>query len=284
MIYNDLALFTLVAKHLSFSAAAQQLGIPLSRASRRIAGLEAYYGTKLFERSTRSVRLTEEGQRLLSLCQGPMEALHEATGFTEDTRNQVIHITAPVVAARTTVGPKVLDYAAAHPELSIHLTSTNALLDFYRDRIDFAFRVGPLDDSNLIARKLWSIDYAICASKRFVEQHGLQQPQPIAQVLQLPAIVSHQHWLLVGGSRVQPANIVHRIDDLDVIREAVRRDMGIAMLPSDMIEEDMQTIALSDADVLSREMYAVYPGKRLLPTRVRNLIDYMAGTPSADTN
>lgn len=276
MIYNDLALFTLVAKHLSFSAAAKQTDIPLSRVSRRIAELEAHFGTKLFERSTRRVRLTEEGQHLLSRCQGPMEALHEATGFTDDIKNHVIHMTAPVVAARTTVGPKVLEYAAQHPEISIHLTTTNARLDFFRDSIDFAFRVGPLDNSNLIARKLWSIDYCICASKAFIEQHQLQQPQPLEQVLQLPAIISKQQWLLSNGSRVQPENVVHEIDDLDVISAAVRHDMGIAMLPNEMLDDSMQAIEMTDTSMLKREMYAVYPSKRLLPVRVRELIDFMA--------
>ena len=275
MIYNDLALFTLVAKHLSFSAAAEQLDIPLSRVSRRVAELESHFGVKLFERSTRRVRLTEEGQRLLSRCQAPMEQLHEAAGFTDDIKSQVIRITAPVTAARTIIGPKVLAYAAARPELSIHLTTTNSLLDFFRDRIDFAFRVGPLDNSNLIARKLWSIDYCLAASKTFCQRHELNGPQSLARVLQLPAIIADQHWLLTTGSRVQPTQVVHEIYDLDVLVQAVSQDMGIAMLPTSMLDDTIQAISLSDASLLSRDMFAVYPSKRLLPERVRQLIDYM---------
>ena len=94
MIYNDLALFTAVAQHLSFSAAASQIGIPLSRISRRIAELEDHLGLKLFERTTRQVRLTEEGRRLLDQCQGPIEALQDIAGFVDDTRHHTIHLTA----------------------------------------------------------------------------------------------------------------------------------------------------------------------------------------------
>lgn len=276
MIYNDLALFTLVAKHLSFSAAAEQLDIPLSRASRRIAELEAYFGVKLFERSTRKVRLTEEGQRLLDRCQAPVEELHHAIGFNDDIKSQVIHITAPVVAARTSIGPKVLEYAAANPQISIHLTSTNTVLDFYRDNIDFAFRLGPLEDSNLISRKLWDVDYCICASKQFIVDNINADPtMSISSLLQLPAIISQQSWLISNGQKLQPQNIIHQIDDLDVIKAAVKRHLGIAMLPRDMLDETMQAFNVADSQVLKRSMYAVYPDKRLLPSRVRNLIDFM---------
>lgn len=276
MIYNDLALFTVVAKHLSFSTAADQLGIPLSRVSRRIAELEDHFGVKLLERSTRRVRLTEEGLRLLNRCQAPMEALHEATGFADDIKSHTVHITAPVVAARTTVGPKLLEYAEQNPALSIHLTATNAMLDFFRDHIDFAFRVGPLDSSNLIARQLWPIEYCLCASQSFIEQHELTSPVKLDEVLQLPAIVSHQHWELSGGSRVRPKQIRHQIDDLDVIKDAVCRGMGIAMLPQEMVDGNLRRLTLADAKMLNRDMFAVYPSRRLLPARVRDLIDFMA--------
>lgn len=277
MIYNDLVLFTLVAQHLSFSAAAEQLDIPLSRVSRRIAELEQHFGVKLLERSTRRVRLTEEGQRLLDRCQAPVEALNDITDFAEDTKSQVIRMTAPVVAARTTVGPKLLDYAAQHPDVLLHLTTTNTVLDFYRDRIDFAFRVGPLEDSSLISRKLWSISYCFCASHAVLDRWAVNGPVSLEQLVRLPAVVSRQSWLFQSGKVVKSENVVHEIDDLDVIKAAVLKGLGIAMLPRDMLEEGMQEITLADASLQNRDMFAIYPGKRLLPSRVRNLIDFMAG-------
>ena len=111
MIYNDLALFITVAHHLSFSEAVQNLGIPLSRFSRRIAELEEHLDTKLFERTTRQVRLTEEGRRLLGRCQSPIEELQDVAGFTDDIKRQTIRITAPPLAARTTIGPRLLEFA-----------------------------------------------------------------------------------------------------------------------------------------------------------------------------
>ncbi|WP_321831691.1 LysR family transcriptional regulator [Thalassovita sp.] len=276
MIYNDLALFTTVANHLSFSAAAEQLGIPLSRVSRRIAELEEHLGAKLFERTTRQVRLTEEGRRLLDRCQDPIEALQGVAGFAEDTRRQVIRITAPPLAARKTVGPRLMDFAEQHPDVEFELTTTNLFLDFFQDNIDLAFRVGPLTDSTLVARKLWSVDYCFCASTKFIADRGLRNTLSRKDFLALPALVAGQAWVLDTGETLQPKQIAHSFGDLDVIRQAVQRNLGVALLPRDMVSGDIQPLEIDSATPLTRDMFAVYPSRRLLPVRVRKLIDHMA--------
>tara|TARA_R110002020_G_scaffold184947_2_gene382307 strand:+ start:24930 stop:25766 length:837 start_codon:yes stop_codon:yes gene_type:complete len=276
MIYNDIALFTAVARHLNFSAAASESGIPLSRISRRIAQLEAHLGVKLFERTTRQVRLTEEGRRLLDLCQGPIEALGDITGLAADAHRPTIRITAPPLAARTSIGPRLLDFLVARPELRVDLTATNLVLDFFRDNIDLAFRLGPLTDSSLVARRLWSVPYCFCSGTGFAARHRLDAPIRTARLLGLPAIVSRQPWRLESGETARPVNMVHEFDDLEIARAAVLRDLGVAMLPLDMAREKLHIITLSDAAPLSRDMFAVYPSKRLLPRRVRDLIDFMA--------
>lgn len=276
MIYNDLALFTAVASHLSFSAAAEQLGIPLSRVSRRIAELEDHLGAKLFERTTRQVRLTEEGRRLLDRCQNPIEALQGVAGFADDTRRHMIRVTAPPLAARKTVGPRLLDFAEQHPDVEFELTTTNLFLDFFRDNIDLAFRVGPLPDSNLIAKRLWSIDYCFCAGAKFIADRGLRGSLSRQEFLTLPALVAGQSWVLETGETMQPRQITHSFSDLDVIEQAVRRNLGVAMLPRDMVAGDIQPLQVENTCPMTREMFAVYPSRRLLPVRVRKLIDHMA--------
>lgn len=278
MIYNDIALFTAVANHLSFSAAADQLEIPLSRVSRRVADLEDHLGIKLFERTTRRVRLTEEGRRLLDRCQGPVEALQEVIGFAEDAGRQIIRVTAPPLAVRTSIGPKLLSFAAQHPQISVNLTTATAFLDFFRDNIDLAFRLGPLEDSSLVARHLWSVPYGFCVGRSFAEQEGLDEPITTKRLENLPAIVSRQPWLLESGEQLRPRLPVHQFDDLDLVLEAVRRNMGVALLPTEILTPDVGVLELIDAAPRTRDMYAVYPGRRLLPARIRMLIDFMAET------
>ena len=275
MIYNDLALFTVVANHLSFSKAADSLGVPLSRVSRRIAELENHLGAKLFERTTRQVRLTEEGRRLLDRCQNPIEALQGIAGFTDNTRRQSIRITAPPLAARTTIGPRLLDFAEQNPDVALEMTTTNVMLDFFRDNIDLAFRVGPLTDSSLVAKRLWSVPYCFCAGQGFIQERGLDGPVSRRNFLAQPALTAGQPWVLESGETLHPKQIAHSLSDLDVIAQAARRNLGVAMLPLDMMDGDLQRLLVTDATPMTRDMFAVYPGRRLLPARVRKLIDFM---------
>ncbi len=275
MIYNDLALFTVVANHLSFSKAADGLGIPLSRVSRRIAELEDHLGTKLFERTTRQVRLTEEGRRLLDRCQDPIEALQGVAGFTDDTRRQSIRITAPPLAARTTIGPRLLDFAEQNPDVALEMTTTNIMLDFFRDNIDVAFRVGPLTDSSLVAKRLWSVPYCFCAGQGFIGERGLRGLISRPDFLALPALTAGQPWVLESGETLHPKQTAHNLTDLDVIAQAARRNLGVAMLPSDMVNSDLKRLEVIDTVPLTRDMFAVYPSRRLLPARIRKLIDFM---------
>lgn len=276
MIFNDLALFTSVAEHLSFSAAAEASSIPLSRVSRRIAELEQHLGVKLFERTTRQVRLTEEGKRLLDRCQDPVEALRDVAGFADTTKEQTIRVTAPPLAARVSIGPKLLSFVATHPNVKIELSTTNAMLDFFRDNIDIAFRLGPLNDSSLVARRLWPVPYCFCAGDDFIKRHKLQDPISVQQLSALPSLASRQSWWLAKGDQVKLSNIVHRFDDLDVLAAAAKLNLGIAMLPSDMLQSGMRALKLIDAAPMARHMFAVYPSRRLLPARIRELIDHMA--------
>lgn len=276
MIYNELAVFTSVARHLSFSEAARQTGMPLSRVSRRIADLEDHLGVKLFERTTRKVRLTEEGRRLMDRCQEPIEALQDISGFAEDSGRHVIRVTAPPVAVRSSIGAFLLDFAQDNPEICIEMNSTNVVLDFFRDNIDVAFRVGPLKESGLMARKLWTLTYSFCAGEGFVKAHGLKEGISIEKLLSLPALVSRQPWQMQSGEVIKPSIVAHELDTLDLLAEAARRDMGIAILPSDMVDEGLCSLHVETAEPINRDMFAVYPGRRLLPTRVRKLIDHMA--------
>lgn len=281
MIFNDLALFTSVARHLSFSEAASRMGMPLSRASRRISELEDHLGVKLFERTTRQVRLTEEGRRLLDRCQEPIEALQGVAGFAEDTAHQTIRITAPPVAVQDRIGGLLLDFAADHSEIRLDVTVSNSILDFFRDNIDLAFRVGPLQDSGLVARRLWTMTYGFCAGPGYLSGQGIEGPISSERLLELPALVSRQPWLMQSGARIKPQLIAHEFDTLDMLADAARRNMGITILPRDMIVNGLREVTVSGAQPISRDMFAVYPGRRLLPARVRKLIDFMAAQGSA---
>ena len=275
MIYNDLALFLAVAHHLNFAKAAQALNIPPSRLSRKIADLEGHFGMKLFERTTRQVRLTEEGRLLLDRAQAPMEMLQDLGGhFANDQQEQTIHITASSLAARTTLSPILFDFMQANPTIKIDLTTSNQYLDFVRDNIDLAFRVGPLDDSNLIAKKLWDVPYSFCIQEEFLTQRGLSHHLSQAEFKTLPSIGFKQGWLLDSGKIIEPSTMHHCFDDLELVLTAAQKGLGIALMPDMMIDSPLVPITIEGMQPTLRALYVVYPSRRLLPERVRRLIDF----------
>lgn len=275
MIYNDLAIFTTVARLLSFSSAADMIGIPPSRVSRRIADLEEYLGVKLFERTTRQVRLTEEGRKLMDRCQEPIESLQKISGFADDTKVHTIRITAPFATAKTSIGSQLLDFASHNPDVKLEMTSTNTTLDFFKENIDIAFRVGPLKESNLVARKLWTINYCFCAGDGFIKKYGIENPISREVLVTLPAIVSGQPWQLTTNEQIKPSIVRHEFDTVDMLVESAKRNNGVVLLPQEMITEGLSQLIVKDAVPVSRDMFAVYPKHRLLPARVRRLIDFM---------
>jgi DNA-binding transcriptional LysR family regulator len=170
----------------------------------------------------------------------------------------------------------LLDFAQANPGVKLEVNATNEILDFFRDNIDLAFRVGPLADSSLVARRLWTLDYCFCTGKGFAADHGLQTGITRDRLLQLPALVSRQPWLMQSGEQIKPQIIAHEFDTLDMLSGAAKRDMGITILPRDMVVEGLVEVTVEGVTPTTRDMFAVYPGRRLLPARVRKLIDFMA--------
>lgn len=278
MIYNDIALFTTVAQHLNYSHAAQELNVTPSLVSRRIAVLEERIGYKLFERTTRQVRLTSEGKKLLDLCEAPIESLNSALGSSQEGAEGLkgrITITAPVVAAKRDIWPRLLPFLQEYPDISIDLVPANDYLDFLKDGIDLAFRLGPLPPSDLVARPLWQISYSVCANQAFLDRFGISDKVDAEQASTLPAITPLLPWRFEEDKSYRPTNISHQMGDLELAEQAITAGLGIGLLPSNMIKGELRPIQIEGLTPQDRSMYLVYPGRRLLPRRVRLLVDWL---------
>jgi LysR family transcriptional regulator AphB len=281
MIYNDIALFVAVAKAGRFSGAAKDLGLSLSMVSRRILDFEAAIGVKLFERNTRNVRLTHEGRSLLDRTEALIEGLNSAVRarFAGDG---TIRATAPPLAARTQLGSRLLDFLSRNPEIKLDLVATNSQLDLIEDNIDIAFRLGPLNDSSLVAVKLWDVPYAVCGSPALAEEYGIRSGVETETLAGLPCIYTGQPWRFEGVPHLKLRNVVHRIDELELAAEAVSRGLGFGFLPLEIARTVGRVIKVGRLKPVSRTLYALYPSRRLLPTHLRNLIEYIR-TPQEQT-
>ncbi|WP_437682518.1 LysR family transcriptional regulator [Sorangium sp. So ce131] len=284
---EDVRLFAAVAHHLSFVEAARRTGVPTSTVSRRVAALEEALGVRLLQRTSRRVGLTGEGARLLERA-GPLldelgSVLDRAADREEEPAGR-LRVTAPVMTGAQRIAPALFAFAARHPRLSVELTLTNAVVPLIEEGVDLAFRAGPVHDAELVARRLWSVPYALAASPRFVRQ-ALKGRARIdrGSLGALPAVLSQPGgaWRLRrrDGSveEVRP-RAQFCVNDPRVAIAAAVEGLGVVCAPAEVIAqqgEALVRLAVAGRTVEPRELFAVYPSRRLLSARVRLALDWV---------
>lgn len=174
MNLDALRMFVKVAEVASFTRAAEHLGLSKARVSTAVQALEADVGSRLFQRSTRAVRLTPDGEAFLSRARqlvGDAEEL--ATMFqAPSTLRGRVRVDMPQSLARNLFIPKLPELIAAHPHLEVQLSTTNRRVDVVREGFDCVLRVGKLDESGLVARRLGELPMMNCASPAYLKRHG----------------------------------------------------------------------------------------------------------------
>ncbi len=290
--YDDLALFLDVAKERSLRAASRRLRIPISTVSRRLAALEQSLGTQLLVRTNRVFTLTDDGRDLVARCVRPFEDVAHAVERIQGRQERLtgeLRITAPVQALRDTIGSWLIDFAEMHPDLSLRITPTDNWVDLIAEGYDLAFRVGPLQDSADISRKLWDIPFDLVASKNFLDQHQdakvLNAPD---QVLALPTLVADpvKRWRFVRDDGTETAvspNPRFRISDIFLCMKAANIGMGIAYAPAQMIPQfpNLVPLQINGWRTLPREMYAIIPYGRHRSAKIRAVTDYVRDRQNA---
>src|SRR4029079_11751161 len=167
--------FVSVAEEGGFSAAAQELGLSKSAASRQIAALEEALGAQLLKRSTRSVRLTDSGYAYLERCRTLLADLDEADQAIAALQKEpkgLLKINAPMSFGVSHAAPAVADFMARYPDLQVALILNDRFVDPYDEGFDVTLRIGTLEDSSLAARKLAQIEMGLYASPAYLEKHG----------------------------------------------------------------------------------------------------------------
>ena len=283
---DDLSIVLAVANCGGFAAAARETGMPTSTVSRAVARLEAHLGLRIFQRTSRTICLTAEGERLVRGTSPLVEELREKVGSVRHQATELsgtLRVTAPLVSGATAIADALLAFAEAHPRLTVELSITNSLVDLVAQRVDLAFRGGPIECGDFIASKLWRVPYVIAASQTFIEEQlGGERGIDAQHLRTLPTVQSSStaSWCFVqpDGTRaeVQPAS-KFVVNDLRVAIKAAQRGMGIVRTPQTLGE----AAGLVRLDVSSlgepepREMYAVYPSRQFVPNRVRQAVSWV---------
>jgi DNA-binding transcriptional LysR family regulator len=245
MDLNLLTVFEAVARTSSFSAAAKELGIPKSSASRGVARLENELGLQLLFRTTRQVSLTEAGTALYDRVTPLLRSVKSALGELperEETPSGTLKITAPVDLGVLFLAEVVTRYTARYPAVSADLHLTGRVVDLVAEGFDVALRVAArLEDSSLIVRRAAPVLFHLFASPLYLARRGTPRSEEDLADHEWVAFRGGPQHIRVTGPRQAPAGRAARIvcDDLLFVRDAVRSGAGIGLLPTFVAENDV---------------------------------------------
>lgn len=297
MQIDTLRLFRDVAQRLSFAAVADDHDINPSSVSRTIGLLEADLGTRLFNRTTRKMTLTEAGagflRRVTVILQEIEEAREEAVSSTT-TPIGTLRMTASVSFGERVIMPIVPKFRAAYPQVKLELMFTDANLDYVANGIDLGVRLGPELKGDLIATKLFDTRYLVCASPIYLANNDAPDtPSGLSQhscaLFALAGFRTAWTFRDKAGS-VQRVPVSGGIATTSAVnlRTAALSGLGPALLPDWLVTDDLNAGALIDlfpnhavtATNFETAAWLLYPSKTFLPLKVRTMIDFLKANVS----
>jgi DNA-binding transcriptional LysR family regulator len=284
---NAVTIFLSIALAQTFRGAAKALGIPASTVSAKLAQLENELGVRLFERTTRVVRLTDAGRRYRELAAPAVEALVEAKRALSDLRaapSGLLRVTAPMELGQFILGPVLTAYLRQYPEVRVHVALTSRHVNLVEEGFDVALRAGELQDSSLISRPLGAPHaFEICASRSYLARHGT--PKHPRELARHQCLLMHDHqvpatWEFTVGRRriaVKVGGTVS-VNSFTLLRELATAGLGIARLPrfeaAPALADGRLRGILRDY-ALAQSFHALYPSSRHVSPTVRMFLEVL---------
>lgn len=287
--FEDMQTFVRVVEAGTISAAAEQLGVAKSAVSRRLSELEARLGVQLLRRTTRRLNLTDTGRGFYERCRRILADLEEAEAAVSQAHATLrgrLRVAAPLSFGLRHLGPAITEFMQAHPQVEFDLDFNDRQVDLLAEDIDVAIRIARLEDSSLVARRLWSSRLVLCASPAYLREHGTPaMPADLAdhQGLVYSNAVDPAQWTLHGpDGQPQRVRVQERLrsNNGDFLFRAAVAGHGLLLSPSFIVHESLRSGELvpllpgyAHAEIPA---YALYPQTRHLSQRVRAFVDFLA--------
>ncbi len=275
--------FVAVAEKQSFTAASRQLGISTAQVSRQVSALESRLATKLFYRTTRKVSVTEAGQIYYQHCRQVLDGLENAERALTDlqsTPRGKLKITAPTTYGESKIAPLLNDFLIEYPELEVHCRLTNQKVDLVEAGFDLAIRLGKLDDSSMMAKRLASRRLFVCASHAYLS--GFGEPFLLSQLEHhncLQGTLEYWRFQEDGQERNIKINGNLNCNSGQALLDAALKGIGIVQLPDYYVQEYIKRgklrVLLKNYQSVDEGVWALYPHNRHLSSKVRLLVDYL---------
>ncbi len=281
----DLEIFARVVTAGSMSAAGRELDLSPAVVSKRISHLETRLGTRLFHRTTRQLQLTETGRGFYERVVQILATVQEAEAFVSSGHERAggsLKITAPTGFSRMHIAPYLGKFQKEYPDLSIEIIATDSIVDIVREGIDVAIRLSELDNLSMVAKKLAPCRRLFCATPDYLKENGT--PKTLADLSKHKIIIENNTvWRLQGPEGATSLKLSGEIktNSGDVVHHAALAGCGIALRSTWEVRDDLQSKKLVHILPQYREapgvaVYAIYPDKQYVPTRLRVFVDFLA--------
>lgn len=284
----SMRVFCLVAELKSFAAAAARLRISAAMASKHVMHLEKRLGTRLLNRTSRRVSLSESGTLYFEQTRQMLESLDEveaAVGKATVVARGMLRVTTPVWMANPMFAKILADYQVRHPEVTLDVDLSGRLVNLVEEGFDLALRATAAPDEALIARPITKVAFHMVASPAYLDRVG--RPTRLADLSGQPLL---QYSLYAGaasltlqgplGEETAKLNPVLRSSNETLLHLAALEGMGLAFLPKWLISEDVAAgrleRVLPEQLTFEGRLFAVYPSRKYLSAKVRTFIDFLA--------
>ncbi len=270
----------------SLSAAARRLNTPLTTVSRKVSELETRLKTRLLNRSSRRIALTDAGRSYVAACKRILEDLGEAeraaSGEYSAPRGDLM-ITAPIVFGRLHVLPIVIEFLRAYPDIDIRMGLADRIVNILEDHVDLAVRIGELPDSSLVARRVGSIRRVICARPSYFAERGTpKSPGNLGahDCITFEGMTAPDAWTFTIGKSDASVAIRSRlsVNTAEAAVDAAKAGVGITRVLSyqvaSALREGALVLALQDFEPAPLPVNLVHVGQRLLPLKLRAFLDF----------
>jgi len=288
-VMSSMAVFRRVVEAKNFSAVARETNMSQSTVSKHIAALEERLGTKLLNRSTRSLKLTEAGKEYYHHCIRILNDFQEAEasiGKGKIKPTGTLRISTSAAFGRTCLLPYLDEFFSAYPDINIDLLFDDDYIDLVKQGIDLAIRIGPLADSTLIARKIGTSPRVVVASTDYLVKHG--RPKKPADLIKHNCLLyslqkSPDLWYFNSAQEgAESVRVSGRLkaSSSDAICDATMEGLGISVLcewyARKYIQEGRLKVILQDYHPTAYDINAVYPERKFVPQKVKRMIEFLA--------
>ena len=286
---QGLVLFSHINRLGSLSAAAQLLGISRSSVSKQLAALEGKIGSRLFNRTTRKIVLTEVGRQVLQEAYKVELALQTIEHISEDSQSVIagdLNVTCASAQGRVHLVPLITKFLAHYPKINVNLQLEDRFVDMVAENLDVSIRIGYLPDSTLIARKLADLSAVLCASPKYLSNAPpLQTPTDLLHhrcLFYRNSKLAMNSWSFISDEGEESVAVSGplSINDPGALISAALAHAGVLLIDKGLLGDTMRDgklvpVLTGYQSIQNLPMYVVYPEREFIPAKTRALVDFL---------